>query len=98
MAGIILAGGAAKRMGGVRKSLQLLAGKTLLDRVVERLNPLFDELVITHKDQSAFIDNGDIGELFMDMAGFKWGSRCFCNIRVTHTRISVPSHECRWNN
>ncbi len=46
MAGIILAGGSAKRMGGVRKPLQLLAGKTLLDRVVEKLNPLFDELVL----------------------------------------------------
>ena len=46
MAGIILAGGSAKRMGGVRKSHQVLAGKTLLDRVVERLNPLFDELVL----------------------------------------------------
>jgi len=47
MAGIILAGGSAKRMGGVRKPLQLLAGKTLLDRVVEKLNPLFDELVLS---------------------------------------------------
>ncbi len=46
MAGIILAGGSGKRMGGVKKSHQLLAGKTLLDWVVERLVPLFEELVL----------------------------------------------------
>ena len=43
MAGIILAGGYAARMGRVRKSHQLLAGKTLLDWVVEKLDSLFDQ-------------------------------------------------------
>jgi len=54
MAGIILAGGTSKRMGGVRKALQLLAGKTLLDRVVERLKPLFDELILVTNDPSLY--------------------------------------------
>ena len=54
MAGIILAGGTSKRMGGVRKALQVLAGKTLLDRVVERLKPLFDELILVTNDPSLY--------------------------------------------
>ncbi|GJD54255.1 molybdenum cofactor guanylyltransferase MobA [Methylobacterium dankookense] len=37
--GLILAGGQARRMGGGDKPLLRLAGRTLLDRVVERLAP-----------------------------------------------------------
>ena len=54
MAGIILEGGDYMRMGGVRKALQVLAGKTLLDRVVERLKPLFDELILVTIDPSLY--------------------------------------------
>ncbi|GLS42115.1 molybdenum cofactor guanylyltransferase MobA [Methylobacterium brachythecii] len=37
--GLILAGGLARRMGGGDKPLLRLGGRTLLDRVVERLSP-----------------------------------------------------------
>ena len=37
--GLILAGGQARRMGGGDKPLMRLGGRTLLDRVVERLGP-----------------------------------------------------------
>ena len=37
--GVILAGGLATRMGGGDKALLPLAGRTLLDRVIERLEP-----------------------------------------------------------
>lgn len=37
--GLILAGGQARRMGGGDKPLLRLGGRTLLDRVVERLGP-----------------------------------------------------------
>lgn len=37
--GLILAGGLARRMGGGDKVLQRLGGRTLLDRVIERLAP-----------------------------------------------------------
>ena len=37
--GVILAGGQARRMGGGDKTLMTLGGRTLLDRVVERIAP-----------------------------------------------------------
>lgn len=38
-AGIILAGGLARRMGGVDKGRLVLGGRSLLDRVIDRLGP-----------------------------------------------------------
>lgn len=37
--GVILAGGLARRMGGGDKALRQIAGRPLLDRVIERLRP-----------------------------------------------------------
>jgi len=37
--GLLLAGGQSRRMGGGDKSLRLLAGQTLLDRVIDRVRP-----------------------------------------------------------
>ena len=37
--GVILAGGLSRRMGGGDKPLTMLAGRTLLDRVADRLGP-----------------------------------------------------------
>lgn len=44
--GVILAGGAARRMGGADKALRSLAGRTLLDHVTERLRPQVDRLAL----------------------------------------------------
>lgn len=46
MTGLILAGGLGRRMGGVDKGLQLLAGKPLVHHVVERLAPQVGKLLI----------------------------------------------------
>jgi molybdopterin-guanine dinucleotide biosynthesis protein A len=46
MAGIILAGGKGKRLGGSGKALRQLAGKPLLEWVRERLAPLFPEIIL----------------------------------------------------
>ncbi|MDX8414041.1 MAG: molybdenum cofactor guanylyltransferase [Mariprofundales bacterium] len=43
---LILAGGRSRRMGQ-NKATTLLAGKTLLDRVVREVQPLFSELLIS---------------------------------------------------
>jgi molybdopterin-guanine dinucleotide biosynthesis protein A len=45
-AGVILAGGQARRMGGVDKPMVALAGKPMLVRVIERLAPQVGDLVI----------------------------------------------------
>jgi molybdenum cofactor guanylyltransferase len=43
---VILAGGLARRMGGGDKPLRAIGGKTLLARVIERLAPQCDALVL----------------------------------------------------
>jgi len=44
--GLLLAGGQSRRMGGGDKALRLLGGISLLDRVIERLRPQVDALVL----------------------------------------------------
>jgi molybdopterin-guanine dinucleotide biosynthesis protein A len=44
--GLLLAGGQSRRMGGGDKALRLLAGRTLLDRVVDRVRPQVAALVL----------------------------------------------------
>jgi molybdenum cofactor guanylyltransferase len=44
--GVLLAGGLSRRMGGGDKSLRLLAGKPLLDHVIERMRPQVSALVL----------------------------------------------------
>lgn len=46
IAGVILAGGQASRMGGGDKGLRLLGGRTLLARVVERIRPQVGPLLL----------------------------------------------------
>lgn len=45
--GLILAGGQGRRMGGQDKGLAVHAGKCLVDRVIERMAPQVDELLIS---------------------------------------------------
>lgn len=51
--GVILAGGLGRRMGGIDKGLQELRGQTLVHRVVERLAPQVDELLINANQNAA---------------------------------------------
>jgi molybdopterin-guanine dinucleotide biosynthesis protein A len=44
--GLLLAGGQSRRMGGGDKALRLLGDVTLLDRVIERLRPQVDALLL----------------------------------------------------
>jgi len=46
IAGVILAGGLARRMGGGDKALLEIGGQTLLARVIARLKPQVDEIVL----------------------------------------------------
>ena len=44
--GILLAGGLARRMGGGDKPMRQIGGRTILERVIARLNPQCDGLVL----------------------------------------------------
>jgi molybdopterin-guanine dinucleotide biosynthesis protein A len=44
--GVLLAGGLARRMGGGDKPMRRIAGRTILDRVIARLAPQCDGLII----------------------------------------------------
>ena len=46
VAGVLLAGGLSRRMGGGDKALRQLGGKTLLDHVIERLRPQVAALML----------------------------------------------------
>lgn len=51
ISGLIIAGGLARRMGGVDKGLQLLGGRPLLAHVIERFAPQVDTLIINANHQ-----------------------------------------------
>ena len=53
--GLLLAGGQSRRMGGGDKALRMLGGVTLLERVLERLRPQVDALLLNaNGDPSRF--------------------------------------------
>jgi molybdopterin-guanine dinucleotide biosynthesis protein A len=49
--GVVLCGGAGRRMGGVQKPLLELDGRTLLDRVLERVRPQVGRIVISANEE-----------------------------------------------
>ena len=57
MPAVILAGGLARRMGGGDKPMRTIAGKTILDRVIARLAPQCDGLILNaNGDPARFAD------------------------------------------
>ena len=56
---VVLCGGRGKRLGGVDKPLVELAGKTLLARLIERLEPQVDAIVLSGvRDRKAYESYG----------------------------------------
>lgn len=81
--GIILAGGLARRMGGGDKCLLPLAGKTLLQRTIERAQPQVAQLLLnangnslrfarTHLPVVMDVFPNNLGPLAGIHAGLKW--------------------------
>ena len=53
--GVLLAGGLARRMGGGDKPMRTISGRTILERVIERLAPQCDQLILNaNGDPSRF--------------------------------------------
>lgn len=82
---IVLAGGLSRRMGGGNKALQLLAGETLLTRVIARLRPQCAALAINANGDTEMFEDyglpvvadgfaGFAGPLAGVLAGMEWAA------------------------
>ncbi len=72
VAGVLLAGGLARRMGGGDKGLTLLGGRPLMDRIIERIRPQVSELIINaNGDAARFAEYGlpVVPDVIGDFAG-----------------------------
>ncbi len=70
--GLLLAGGQSRRMGGGDKALRLLGGRSLLERVIERLRPQVAALVLNaNGDPTRFAGFGlpVVADSIADFAG-----------------------------
>jgi molybdopterin-guanine dinucleotide biosynthesis protein A len=70
--GLVLAGGLARRMGGGDKAMIRIGGKTILDRVLERLRPTCTRIVLNaNGDPARFAQYGlpVIADSIPDFAG-----------------------------
>jgi len=86
IAGVLLAGGLSRRMGGGDKSLRMLAGETVLERVIERAKPQVAALALNaNGDPKRFADYGltviadsipgFAGPLAGVLAGLDWAAK-----------------------
>src|SRR5690349_23282768 len=96
--GVILAGGRAERMGGGDKCLREVAGKTILARVIERIRPQVDGLVLNaNGDPARFAAYGlpvaadtvpdFAGPLAGVLAGLEWAE---ANHPQAHYIVTAP--------
>lgn len=70
--GLLLAGGLSRRMGGGDKTLRQIGGKTILDRVIERMRPQVSALVLNaNGDPARFAAYGlpIVADSIADFAG-----------------------------
>ncbi|MBZ6078353.1 molybdenum cofactor guanylyltransferase MobA [Microvirga puerhi] len=83
--GVVLAGGRGTRMGGVDKALLALGGEPLLHRIVRRLGPQCDGLILNaNGDAARFKDfglpvvcdppSGSLGPLSGILSGLDWAA------------------------
>lgn len=92
ISGIVLAGGLARRMGGIDKGLQLLHGRPMVAQVVERLRPQVDELLINanrHADEYALF-GPVIGDVVDGFAGPLAGLHAGMHHAHHHWIVTVP--------
>lgn len=56
ISGVILAGGAGRRFGGIQKARLQIGGKTIISRIIETIGELFPEIIIVTNTPSEFSD------------------------------------------
>ncbi|MEM5473650.1 molybdenum cofactor guanylyltransferase MobA [Hoeflea sp. AS60] len=85
IAGLVLAGGLSRRMGGGEKGLQLLAGQSMISRVISRIAPQVDTLAINaNGDREPYLQfglpvlpdtiGGHVGPLAGVLTGLEWAA------------------------
>jgi molybdenum cofactor guanylyltransferase len=67
--GVVLAGGRSSRMGGNNKALMTLAGRRLLDRVLERFAPQVSDVLINANDRLVGIPHMIVPDIKPDFPG-----------------------------
>lgn len=70
IAGVLLAGGLSRRMGGGDKALQMLAGRPLIQHVAERLAPQVGALIVNANGDAARFANVGLPVVPDDTADF----------------------------
>ncbi|MGE0697754.1 MAG: molybdenum cofactor guanylyltransferase MobA [Hyphomicrobiaceae bacterium] len=86
IAGVVLAGGLSRRMGGGDKGLAALGAATMLDHVVQRIAPQVGRLALNANGDKARFDalgldvvadtvEGFVGPLAGVLAGMRWAQR-----------------------
>ena len=83
VAGVVLAGGRARRMGGAEKAFLTLGGKSLLQRVIGQVAPQVKALLVNANGDPARFDDfglpvvadsceGGLGPLAGVLSGMEW--------------------------
>jgi len=54
ISGVILAGGASKRLGGIIKSNIVISGEKIITRIINSISDIFDEIIIVTYNPSEF--------------------------------------------
>lgn len=96
---VLLAGGLARRMGGGDKCLREVAGRPLLSRVIERILPQVDHVVLNaNGDPERFSEfglpviadvvEGNAGPLAGILTGLDWAAR---HVTECEWVVSVPT-------
>jgi molybdopterin-guanine dinucleotide biosynthesis protein A len=99
IAGVLLAGGLARRMGGGDKPLRTIAGRPLLELVIERIRPQVSALVLNaNGDPARFAAYGlpvvgdsvaeNPGPLAGVLAGLDWAAEQWADCPMV---VSVPT-------
>ncbi|WP_412048827.1 molybdenum cofactor guanylyltransferase MobA [Hoeflea sp. Naph1] len=84
--GLVLAGGLSRRMGGGEKALQMLAGQSMISRVIDRIAPQVDQLAINaNSDPEPYLQyglpvlpdtiGGHVGPLAGVLTGLEWAAK-----------------------
>ena len=96
--GVVLAGGLARRLGGGDKTLRMVAGQTVLARLVARMSPQVTQLILNaNEDPARFVALGlpvvadsvpdRPGPLAGVLAGLDWAAQHMPEIRWV---VTVP--------